>query len=95
MYVQGVSTRKVAKITEELCGFEVSSSEVSRASKTLDDQLEVLRERPLGSFTYIYMDARYEKVRHNGVVIDCAALLAIGISSSGHREVIGVSVKLS
>jgi len=95
MYVQGVSTRKVAKITQELCGFEISSSEVSRASKTLDDQLEAWRDRPLGQFPYVYMDARYEKVRHNGVVIDCAVLLAIGVSPSGHREVLGVSVKLS
>ena len=95
MYVQGVSTRKVAKITEELCGFEVSSSEVSRASKALDEQLQAWRGRPLGQFPYVYMDARYEKVRHNGVIIDCAVLLAIGISHSGHREVLGVSVKLS
>jgi putative transposase len=95
MYVQGVSTRKVAKITRELCGFEISSSEVSRASKTLDDQLEAWRDRPLGQFAYVYMDARYEKVRHNGVIIDCAVLLAIGINPSGHREVLGVSVKLS
>lgn len=95
MYVQGVSTRKVAKITQELCGFEISSSEVSRASKTLDDQLQAWRDRPLEQFPYVYMDARYEKVRHNGVIIDCAVLLAIGISPSGHREVLGVSVKLS
>ena len=95
MYVQGVSTRKVTKITQELCGFEISSSEVSRASKSLDDQLEAWRDRPLGQFPYVYMDARYESVRHNGVVIDCAVLLAIGISPSGHREVLGVSVKLS
>lgn len=95
MYVQGVSTRKVAKITQELCGFEISSSDVSRASKSLDDQLQSWRDRPLEQFPYVYMDARYEKVRHNGVIIDCAVLLAIGISPSGHREVIGVSVKLS
>ncbi len=95
MYVQGVSTRKVAKITQQLCGFEISSSEVSRASKTLDDQLQAWRERSLGKFPYVYMDARYEKVRHNGVIINCAVLLAIGINPSGHREVLGVSVKLS
>jgi len=95
MYVQGVSTRKVAKITEQLCGFEISSSDVSRASKSLDDQLQSWRDRPLGQYSYVYMDARYEKIRHNGVVVDCAVLLAIGISPSGHREVLGVSVKLS
>jgi putative transposase len=95
MYVQGVSTRKVAKITEELCGFEVSSSEVSRASAALDTQLQSWRERPLGECAYVYLDARYEKIRHSGVIIDCAVLLAVGITPSGHREVIGVSVKLS
>lgn len=95
MYVQGVSTRKVAKITEELCGFEVSSSEVSRASKGLDEQLTTWRERPLGSCPYVYLDARYEKVRHGGVVVSSAVLVAIGVTSEGHREVLGVSVKLS
>ena len=93
MYVQGVSTRKVAKITEELCGFEVSSSEVSRASKVLDEQLTLWRERPLGSCPYVYLDARYEKVRHGGVVISSAVLVAIGVTSEGHRVVLGVSVK--
>jgi putative transposase len=95
MYVQGVSTRKVAKITEDLCGFEVSSSEVSRASKMLDDQLDAWRNRPLGAFPYVYLDARYEKVRHGGVVVSSAVLIGIGVDSTGKREVLGVSVKLS
>ena len=67
MYVQGVSTRKVAKITETLCCFEVSSSEVSRASKDLDEQLDLWRKRPLGAYPYVYLDARYENVRTGGV----------------------------
>ena len=95
MYVQGVSTRKVARITEELCGFAISSTEVSRASKILDEQLHAWRERPLGLFPYVYLDARYEKVRHGGVVVSCAVLLAIGVNGSGRREVLGSSVKLS
>ncbi|MBW6479826.1 MAG: IS256 family transposase [Bacteroidales bacterium] len=95
MYVQGVSTRKVAKITEELCGFEVTSSEVSRASKELDTQLNAWRNRPLGAFPYVYLDARYENVRHGGIVRSCAVLIAIGIDESGKREVLGVSVELS
>jgi transposase-like protein len=95
MYVQGVSTRKVAKITEELCGFEISSSEVSRVSKELDTQLESWRNRPLGAFPYVYLDARYEKVRHGGIVVSSAVLIAIGVSATGHREVLGVSVELS
>lgn len=95
MYVQGVSTRKVAKITETLCGFEVSSSEVSRASKDLDEQLDMWRKRPLGDFPYVYLDASYENVRTGGVVTGCAALVAIGVSATGHRQILGVSVELS
>jgi len=95
MYVQGVSTRKVAKITEELCGFEISSSEVSRASQALDEQLQAWRTRPLGAFSYVYLDARYEKVRTGGVVVSSAVLIAIGVSETGRREVLGTSVKLS
>lgn len=95
MYVQGVSTRKVSAVTEELCGFEISSSQVSRISKQLDEVLESWRQRPLGLFPYVYLDARYENVRHGGVVVDCAVLVAVGVSSDGRREVIGVSVELS
>ena len=95
MYVQGVSTRKVAKITEELCGFEVSSSQVSRATALLDDQLIAWRERPLGSFPYVILDARYEKVRHGGRVIDCAVLIALGVDTAGKRQILGCSVSLS
>ncbi len=95
MYVQGVSTRKVTQITQELCGFEVSSSEVSRASKLLDEQLSAWRERPLEAFPYVYLDARYEKVRYGGVVRSCAVLIAVGVDTSGNRQVLGTSVKLS
>ena len=95
MYVQGVSTRKVAKVTEELCGFSVSSSEVSRASQALDEQLQAWRTRDLDAFPYVYLDARYEKVRHGGVVVSSAVLVAVGVSATGRREVLGTSVKLS
>ena len=95
MYVQGVSTRKVAKITEQLCGCEVTSSQVSRAAKELDDILDQWRKRPLGAFPYVYLDARYEKVRHNGSVIDVAVLVAIGVSEDGKRQILGTSVALS
>ncbi len=95
MYVQGVSTRKVAKITEQLCGFEVTSTQVSRAAKELDDILEQWRKRPLGAFLYVYLDARYEKVRHNGSVIDVAVLVAIGVAENGKRQILGTSVALS
>lgn len=95
MYVQGVSTRRVAKITEELCGFEVSSSQVSRAVQELDPILAQWRNRPLGVFQYVFLDARYEKVRVNGAVVSSAVLVATGVSEDGHRCVLGASVAIS
>ncbi len=95
MYVQGVSTRKVAAITEQLCGFEVTSSQVSRAAVELDTILSAWRERALGVYRYVYLDARYEKVRVDGQVRDAAVLLASGVDAAGKRAVLGVSVALS
>lgn len=95
MYVQGVSTRKVKAITEELCGVEVSAMQVSRAAAQLDAVLQEWRERPLGEITYLYVDARYEKVREAGQVRDAAVLVASGITPEGEKQVLGVSVALS
>jgi putative transposase len=95
MYVQGVSTRHVKKITEELCGFEISSTQVSRLASLLDEELKAFRQRPLGRIKYIYVDARYEKVRHGGNVRDLAVLSAIGVNEKGKREILGISVSLS
>jgi transposase-like protein len=95
MYVQGVSTRKVAAITEQLCGFEVSSTQVSRAAAELDAVLVAWRSRPLGVYRYLYLDARYEKVRQEGQVRDAAVLIASGVDAAGKRAVLGVSVALS
>lgn len=95
MYVQGVSTRKVAEITEQLCGLDVTSTQVSRAATLLDDELKAWRNRPLESVPFVVLDARYEKVRHGGSLRDCAVLIAIGILESGQRSVLGVSVSLS
>jgi putative transposase len=95
MYVQGVSTSKVTKITEELCGCEISSSDVSRATALLDEDLAKWRERPLGQVKYLILDARYEKVRHGGRVVDSSVLIAIGVTADGRRSVLGVSVSLS
>ena len=95
MYVQGVSTRKVKSITEELCGVEFSAMQVSRATAQLDQALQEWRERPLGEITYLYVDARYEKVREAGQVRDAAVLVASGITPQGERQVLGVSVSLS
>lgn len=95
MYVQGVSTRKVAKITEELCGFAVTSSQVSRAAQELDTVLAQWRNRPLGVFPYVFLDARYESVRNDGAVVSSAVLVAIGVSEDGKRCVLGTSVAIS
>ena len=95
MYVQGVSTRKVAAITQTLCGLDISSSSVSRASQQLDTELEAWRTRPLEGVRFLILDARYEKVRHGGSVIDCAVLIATGVRHDGKRTILGVSVSLS
>lgn len=95
MYIQGVSTRKVAAITQQLCGFDVSSSQVSQAAAALDEQLQAWRQRPLGQTRYLYLDAHYEKVRQDGQVRDAAVLKAVGVNTDGKREVVGVSVSLS
>ena len=95
MYVNGVSTRRVKKITEELCGLEISSTQVSRLSKLLDEELEQFRSRPLGRMRYVYLDARYEKVRENGCVRDLAFFTAVGVNEDGYREILGISCGLS
>jgi putative transposase len=95
MYIQGVSTRKVSAILEEMCGFEVTSMDVSRASNALDEEFVRWRRRPLGRYLYLVVDARYEKVRQGGVVVDSAVLIAYGIDSEGIRHILGVSVSLS
>jgi transposase-like protein len=95
MYVQGVSTRKVKAITEQLCGTEISSSQVSRLTAQLDEQLAAWRNRPIGEIVYLYLDARYEKVRQDGQVRDAAILTAKGVGRDGKRHILGVSVSLS
>jgi len=95
MYVQEVSTRKVKAITEELCGVEISAMQVSRATAQLDEVLQEWRERPLGEIRYLYLDARYERVREASQVRDAAILVATGITPAGERQVLGVSVSLS
>jgi putative transposase len=95
MYVKGVSTRKVSAIVEQLCGVNVSSSQVSQAAARLDETLEAWRNRPLGEILYLYLDARYEKVREDGQVRDAAVLLAVGVDRQGKRCILGISVSLS
>jgi putative transposase len=95
MYLQGVSTRKVTAVMEQLCGHEVTSAQVSRAVAALDDELTKWRERPLGEIHYLLLDARYEKVRVGGAVVSCSLLIAVGIGPDGRRTILGVSVSLS
>jgi len=93
MYVQGVSTRKVKAVTEELCGHEFSASTISTINKKLDEQLKSFSERALEHpYPYIIFDARYEKVRENGIVSSQAVLVALGVNWDGRREVLGVEL---
>lgn len=93
MYVQGVSTRKVKAISEELCGHEFSASTVSQLNKKLDEELARFARRKLEEeYPYVVLDARYEKVREGGVVQSRAVLVALGINWEGRRRVIGVEL---
>jgi len=91
MYVQGVSTRKVKKITEELCGLEISRSQVSRLTKGLDEEIAIWRNRPLNKeYPYLVVDARYEDIRNGLHVTSQGVLLVVGVSKEGYREHLGV-----
>lgn len=97
MYVQGVSTRKVETILKQLVGPEVSisSTQVSRIAEQLDEGLRIWREHPLDETPYVFLDARYERIREGGRRVDCAVMVAIGITKDGRRRVLGVSVAVS
>ena len=93
MYVQGVSTRKVKAISEELCGHEFSASTISELNAKLDAELERFARQALeGEYPYLILDARYEKVREDGVIRSRAVLVAIGIDWEGRRRILGVEL---
>ena len=93
MYVQGVSTRKVKAITEELCGHTFSASSISEITKKLDDQLEAFATRRLEEdYPYLIVDARYERIRIDGAIRSQAVLIAIGINWDGRRCILGVEL---
>jgi len=93
MYIQGVSTRKVKAVTEELCGHAFSASTVSSINKKLDGKLNKFAHRKLeNEYPYLILDAKYEKVRLDGVIQSQAVLVAIGINWEGRREVLGVEL---
>ena len=91
MVIEGVSTRKVARVMEELCGKEFSKSTVSEACKQLDTEVEAFRNRPVepGRYPFLMTDATYFKVREDHRIVSKAFMVAVGITASGEREVIG------
>jgi putative transposase len=95
MYIQGVSTRKVHHVMEKLCGLDVSSAQVSRATALLDEELGRWLQRPLDEIAYLVLDARYEKTRIGCNVLSTGVLIAIGIRPDGRRMILGVSVAAS
>ena len=93
MYVQGVSTRKVKAVTEELCGHEFSASTISRLTQNLDEELDKFAGRRLEDpYLYLILDARYEKVREDGVIRSQAVMIAIGVDWEGRRNVLAVEL---
>jgi hypothetical protein len=95
MYVQGVSTRKVTAVVQNLRDLDTTSTQVSQAAAELDEQFGAWRNRPIGEIIYLVLDARYEKVRHDGAIVPCALLKAISIGPDGKRSILGCSVQLS
>jgi len=95
MYLKGISTRRVTKVTEMLCGLKVTSDRVSAEAARLDKDFILFRERPLREIVYLFLDATYLKVRHSGTVIDMACLIAYGVDKEGKRQILGTSMSLS
>ncbi len=96
MYIQGVATRRVTTVMEQLCGFEVTSTQVSRLTAELDGEFDKWRNRALPAIIFLILDATYIKVRLDGAVRDCAVLIAIGVRrDNGKRIILGVSAAIS
>ena len=93
MYVQGVSTRKVKAITEELCGHSFSASSISAINKRLDAGLAQFAGRRLEEpYPYLILDARYERIREAGVIRSQAVLIAVAVGWDGRRSILGVEL---
>lgn len=96
MYIQGVATRRVTTVMEQLCGLQVTSTQVSRLTAELDTEFDKWRNRALPAIIFLILDATYIKVRLDGAVRDCAIFVAIGIRrDNGKRMVLGVSAAIS
>lgn len=87
-YVQGVSTRKAKKLAEELCGKEISLTQVSRFAEVLDEEVQKFKKRPLGRYRYVYFDAQYKEIRYERSVRSLAILKAVGVNEEGIREIL-------
>jgi transposase-like protein len=94
MVIQGVSTRRVKKITTELCGREFSRQTVSNLTEKLDEQVQAWAERPLGKYPFLLADAMQLKVRRQGAVRSTTAMIVVGISEEGYREILGFKIAL-
>ena len=95
MYVEGISTRKVKEVTEELCGTSFSKSLISQLAGRLDSELGAWRSRPLEAegYPYLFVDARYEKVRVDGRIVSQGVLVVCGVRrTDGLREILAVEV---
>jgi transposase-like protein len=92
-YVNGVSTRKVDRLVEQLGLHHLSKDQVSRLCRGLDEQVRVFCERPLeGAYPYLWLDAKVERVREPGGVRHKALVIAYAVHETGRREVIGIDV---
>lgn len=90
MYFQGVSTRRVQRVLEEMCGMDISSATVSRVAAEIDEKLDVFRSRRLDrtEYRYLFVDARYEKVRRDGHIVSQAVMISAGVTCEGRREIL-------
>lgn len=92
MVVNGVSTRKVTRITEELCGASFSKSTVSQLCMALDGRVTAFNERDLGAFPFVIVDAMYFKAREGDSIQSKAAMVVSGVNEQGNREVLGLRI---
>lgn len=89
MYINGVSTRRVSKVVEKLCGAETSSTQVSKPAQLLDEEIEAWQNREIGEIKYLILDATYESVRMGVSVISGAVLVTAGVISKGREKDLG------
>ena len=92
-YVQGLSTRSVDDLVKAMGMTGISKSQVSRLCAQIDERVNAFLSRPLeGDWPYLWLDATYLKVRHNGRIVSVAAIVAVAVNSEGRREVLGIAV---